>query len=227
MRVLSLDLEPRADLPLFQGPRWLPPGTPVTKVKAVSEPVPVSAAPFSHLILSGSTCSVLDDHPFVPPTMDLVRDAVSRGVPVLGICYGHQLFVRAVLGDDHVRRSETPEVGWHPIEVLPRGEAIFDGLPSPFFAFNGHFDEVCALPGDWEVVARTDRCGVHGYVNRELRALGFQFHPEMDLETGNRCFAVDRESLSERGFDMERVLAEARDDGSGAVLIPRFLALDW
>lgn len=227
MHVLSLDLEPRADLPAFQGPRWLPPDVRVTKIRAREGAVPDSAAPFSHVVLSGSTHSVLDDHDFVAPTMDLVRDAVARGVPVLGICYGHQLVVRALLGKAHVRRSGTPEFGWLPVGALPPGKALFAGLPDPFHTFVGHFDEVFDLPGGWEVTARTDRCAVHGYVNRELRVLGFQFHPEMDLVVGNRCFSADREALTGLGFDIDAALAGGRDDGSGRILFPRFLAYPW
>jgi GMP synthase (glutamine-hydrolysing) len=178
---------------------------------------------FSHLILSGSTCSVLDDHPFHPPVASLIRDAVAKGIPVLGICYGHQLIARVVLGDDHVRRTKTPEMGWLEIHAEPKHAALFEGLPNPFRAFVGHFDEVCDLPEDWQITARSEHCAVQGYVNEKQRLLGFQFHPEFDLETGNVCFATDREALARHGFDADRIVREAVDDGSGRVLFRRFL----
>jgi len=227
MNVLSLDLEPREDLPDFQGPRWLPAGTPRKAVKVWQEDPPKSLDGFTHLMLSGSTCSVMDDHPFVEPVMALLREAVRRGVPVLGICYGHQLIARALLGREHVRRSPSPEIGWLPVEVRPGHETLFEGLPDPFHTFVGHFDEVCDLPPDWQVIAGSGGCEIQGFIHRGMRLLGLQFHPEMDLQTGNACFAADREALAGRGFDMDAVFARARDDGSGRVLIPRFLDLDW
>jgi GMP synthase-like glutamine amidotransferase len=225
--VLSLDLEPRNDLPLFQGPRWLPRGIRCTTVKVESEPLPRDCESFSHLILSGSTRSIVDEQGPFEALVALVRDAVSRGCPVLGICYGHQLVVRALLGPRHVRRSTTPEMGWLPVEVMEGHQELYSGLPNPFHVFVGHYDEVCELPSSWEVTARTPLCAVHGVINRELRVLGFQFHPEMDLAVGNTCFAVDRALLESRGFAVDRILRESRDDGSGALLIPRFLQLDW
>ncbi|MDP6418417.1 MAG: gamma-glutamyl-gamma-aminobutyrate hydrolase family protein [Candidatus Krumholzibacteria bacterium] len=225
--VLSLDLEQRLELPDFQGPRWLPEDCRCKAVKVWRDPVPEDLTPYSHLILSGSTCSVLDDHPFVKPVMGLVREAVERGLPILGICYGHQFLARTLLGDSHVRRSPTPEIGWHPVEPLPDHEELFEGLPSSFYTFVSHFDEVCDLPEDWQVIARSQDCEVQGFLNRRWKLLGFQFHPEMDLEIGNACFRSDFDALTERGFDMKSVLENARDDGGGALLFPRFLEMDW
>ena len=227
MHVLSLDLEPRKDLPAFQGPRWLPAGIPCRRVKVWREPVPAGLAGYSHLILSGSTCSILDEHPFVAPVMNLIREAVQHGLPILGICYGHQLVAKALLGDEHVRRAARPEFGWLPVEIVPGHDALFAGLPNPFRVFVGHFDEVCDLPPDWKVVARSRDCAIQGVINRELKLLTFQFHPEMDLATGNLCFAADRALLTGHGADVDAILRAGRDDGSGRVLIPRFLNLSW
>lgn len=226
-RVLSIDLEPRLDRPPFQGPRWLPDGTPFVSVKACKEPIPDSSEAFSHLILSGSTCSILDTPPFLEPTMALVRDAVKLGRPVLGICYGHQLVVRALLGIEHVRRSSAPEIGWLPISVEPGHDPLFAGLPNPFRAFVGHFDEVCNLPDEWEITASTAGCPIHGVLNRRQRIMGFQFHPEMDLAVGNTCYAMNREALARLNIDVDAIIAQSQDDGSGKLLIPRFLCRLW
>lgn len=227
MHVLSLDLERRTDLPPFQAPRWLPPDIPCHRVRAWDEELPESVEPYTHLIASGSTCSVLDDHPFVAPTLELIRQAVALRRPVLGICYGHQLIARALLGRAYLRRAERPEMGWLPVRVLPRGRQILAGLPDPFRVFVGHYDEVFDLPEGWETIAETEHCAVHGFVNEELRVLGFQFHPEMDVEVGNTCFATTRSELEADGFDVDAILSGAREDGSGRILIPRFLELPW
>jgi GMP synthase (glutamine-hydrolysing) len=225
--VLSLDLEPRLDLPPFRGPHLVPAGTALTIVKADVDGVPPSAAPFSHVILSGSTRSIVDDHPTCTQAMALVRDAVARGVPVMGVCYGHQLLARAVLGDAHVRRADVPEFGWLAIRWDGAGTQWFRGLPNPFRVFVGHFDEVVELPPDWRVIARSDGCPIHAFVSERLRLFGVQFHPEMDLDTGNFCFAADKPALAAAGADADRIIAEAVDDGSGPVLFRRFLEWRW
>ncbi len=227
MRVLSLDLEPRTDLPPFMAPRWLPPGTPCDRVVVRDGPPPRSMEPYSHLILSGSTASICHDDAFLGPVLDLIRNAVAWGRPVLGICYGHQAIARALLGRDHVRRRGAPEFGWLPVTPLPPGRDLFAGLPRPFRAFSGHFDEVCGLPPDFEVIARSEACAIQGMLCRRLKILGFQFHPEMDLATGNACFLQDREDLMRCGADIDAIVRDGRDDGSGAILIPRFLTFPW
>jgi GMP synthase (glutamine-hydrolysing) len=192
-------------------------------VKAAIEPVPAELAGFTHLILSGSTWSILEDRPELRTAEALVRLAVDRGVPVLGICYGHQLLARALLGRDHVGRAPVPEMGWLPIAWDESVSEWFDPLPNPFRVFVGHHDEVRNLPEDWRVIARSENCAIHGLVNERLRVLGFQFHPEMDLQTGNACFEADRSALTRDGFNVDAIVRDARDDGSGAILIPRFL----
>jgi GMP synthase (glutamine-hydrolysing) len=182
---------------------------------------------YSHLILSGSTCSILEEHPTVPPTMALVRDAVARRVPVLGICYGHQLVIKALLGDTHLRTSQPAEMGWLPVRVLHNPNGLFEGLPNPFDVFVGHFDEVHDLPSGWTILAESEHCAVHAYLNESLRVMGFQFHPEMDPATGNGCLLAYREPLEAKGFNVDRIVAETRDDGSGALLFPRFLDYPW
>ena len=225
--VLCLDLEPRADLPDFQAPRWLGKGVSWVSVKASRESIPRDSLAYSHIILSGSTYSITQDDPVVEPAVALVRDAVRRRVPLLGICYGHQLIARALLGRDHVRHAASPEMGWLPVSCAPSGRDWFQGLPNPFHVFMGHFDEVCNLPADWEVIASTPKCAVQAVVNPKLRFLGLQFHPEMDLPIGNRCFQADAEPLAKHGFDVDAIVRTARNDGSGAVLIPRFLGHVW
>jgi GMP synthase (glutamine-hydrolysing) len=192
-------------------------------VKAASETVPADLSGFTHLILSGSTWSILDDRPELRAAEALVRQAVLRGVPVLGICYGHQLLARALLGRGHVGRAPVPEMGWLPIRWDESESGWFHPLPNPFRVFVGHHDEVRDLPEDWRVIARSGQCANHGMVNERLRVLGFQFHPEMDLETGNACYEADRDALTRDGFDVDAILRDALDDGAGAVLIPRFL----
>lgn len=222
--VLCLDLEPRPDLPDFRGPHRLPKGTPVTKVKAWREPVPASAEPFSRVVLSGSTCSITVDNETTEPTVRLVRDAVSRRIPVMGICYGHQMLARALLGPGHVRKADRPEFGWLPIHWNRDGAEWFSGLPNPFRVFVGHFDQVVDLPAGWDVIAHSDGCRNHAMVNESLRVVGFQFHPEMDLKTGNTCFALDAPALAAAGFDSAAIVRAAADDNSGDHLFARFLA---
>ncbi|MFA4986623.1 MAG: gamma-glutamyl-gamma-aminobutyrate hydrolase family protein [Candidatus Brocadiia bacterium] len=226
-RVLALDLEPRTALPDFQAPRWLPVETECVLVKSWRDGIPESPEGFTHIILSGSTCSITRDYPIVEPCEHLIREAAKMRIPILGICYGHQMIVRALLGVSHVRRAQVTEMGWMNVSWGEAGSDWFDGLPNPFRVFMGHFDEVHDLPDDWQITARTSDCAVQGFVNPKLRLLGTQFHPEMDLAVGNRCFIADTVPLEKLGFNISEIVRAGSEDGSGKVIFPRFVNYRW
>ena len=104
---------------------------------------------------------------WVLPELDLLRDADTAGVPVLGICFGGQLLAQAHGGS--VGLTERPEVGWYDVsssapELVP---------PGPWFEW--HYD-AWTLPPDAVEVARNDNAS-QAFVLR--RNLAVQFHPEL------------------------------------------------
>jgi GMP synthase (glutamine-hydrolysing) len=135
---------------------------------------------FDAVVISGSQTSVYDDEPWIVETEAWVREAVDAGVPVLGVCWGHQLLAQAVGGD--VDPMGTYELGYETVELLPAAadDPLFDGVDGSFVAFETHADEVTRLPGDVSVLAETDR-SLQAF--RVGNAWGVQFHPEYDLDT--------------------------------------------
>ncbi|MDZ7816282.1 MAG: gamma-glutamyl-gamma-aminobutyrate hydrolase family protein [Planctomycetota bacterium] len=119
----------------------------------------------------------MNDDKIVEPCSQLVRACLDAGRPVLGICYGHQLIVRALLGKGHVRRSATPEAGWLRIDAAEGFEDIYGELGRHFFAFVGHFDEVFDLPSDWRVTASSPGVRGDGLRQRRLKCNGLPVSP--------------------------------------------------
>ncbi len=109
-----------------------------------------------------------DDVPWIPTEMELLRRALSGGAAVLGVCFGGQLLARALGGT--VTRSPEPEIGWCDVESDEPG--LVAGGPW----FQWHFDRFTPPPGTREVArnAKATQAFAHG------RALGLQFHPEVD-----------------------------------------------
>jgi GMP synthase-like glutamine amidotransferase len=130
---------------------------------------------YSHLIISGSEASTTEDQPWDQALGQLVHSFLSAGKPILGICYGHQFLAKALAGPGHVRRAAHSEFGW----LTPRLEKtpLFEGLEEPEFMVC-HFDEVFCLPGDFRVMASSDRCAVHAFQYQDRPVWGVQFHPE-------------------------------------------------
>lgn len=117
----------------------------------------------------GSRWAVYDERlPWVAGEIDTVRRAVDAGVGVLGVCFGGQLVATALGGS--VQRSADPEVGWHQVHSSDH-DLVPDG---PWFQW--HFDRFTPPPGATEI-ARND-CASQAFVHG--RAMGLQFHPELD-----------------------------------------------
>ena len=71
---------------------------------------PLTPDGFSGLCFMGGPMSVNDDLPWIPRTLDLIRQADARGIPVVGHCLGGQLMAKALGGS--VGRNAVKEIGW-------------------------------------------------------------------------------------------------------------------
>ncbi|HLI44224.1 MAG TPA: aminodeoxychorismate/anthranilate synthase component II [Acidimicrobiales bacterium] len=123
-------------------------------------------------------------------SMAAIAAAGSWGVPVLGVCLGHQC-IAEVYGASVVRASEIVHGRASSIEHDGRG--VFAGLPNPLLATRYHSLVVDpgSVPDALEVTAQTADGLVMGVRHRELPVEGVQFHPESILtgEAGKRLLA--------------------------------------
>ena len=146
---------------------------------------------FSHVIITGSEASILNRDSWVEEEIQLVKEAVNRGLSVLGSCYGHQVLAIALAGSHHVRKCASPEIGWIPIEITQDNE--FLGKKRIFFAFSSHFDEVANLGREFEVFSRTEHCAIQAFQWKGHSVWGLQYHPEMN---GNEALEYIRKSIN-------------------------------
>jgi para-aminobenzoate synthetase component 2 len=113
-------------------------------------------------------------------SVDAVRFAAERAIPLLGVCLGHQCLAVA-FGGAIVRAPSLVHGEASPIRH--RGDGLLAGLPSPFDGARYHslcVDEA-SVPADLQVTARTDDGVVMGLRHRSLPLEGVQFHPESVL----------------------------------------------
>jgi GMP synthase-like glutamine amidotransferase len=101
--------------------------------------VPASAAGFAGIGMMGGPMSVNDPLPWVAPMISLLRDAVARGVPVIGHCLGGQLLAKAL--GAQVRVAEVAEIGWNDVESTDAAAADeWFGGRSRFAMFQWHYE---------------------------------------------------------------------------------------
>jgi GMP synthase (glutamine-hydrolysing) len=134
------------------------------------------------IILSGGPSSVYaDGAPPAPPGL------LTAGVPVLGICYGHQLMVTELGGT--VERTGVAEYGATTLETAGAGR-LLSGTPGKQQVWMSHGDTAVAAPPGFRVTARTAATPVAAVENPERRLFGVQFHPEVvHTEYGTRVLA--------------------------------------
>jgi anthranilate synthase/aminodeoxychorismate synthase-like glutamine amidotransferase len=116
-------------------------------------------------------------------SMDAIGAFGEAGVPVLGVCLGHQC-IGALYGGDVVRAERV--MHGKTSEVTHTGAGVFAGLPSPFTATRYHslVVDAATVPDALEVTATTTDGTVMGLRHRELPIQGVQFHPEAVLTAG-------------------------------------------
>ncbi|WP_121744114.1 type 1 glutamine amidotransferase [Natronorubrum halophilum] len=155
-------------------------------------------------VVTGSRSSVYWDDDWMQSTKEWVADAIDRGVPFFGVCWGHQLLADVLGGT--VEDMGAYEVGYSEIEQLEQVDSrLFEGISDCFTAFTSHSDEVVELPPGAEPLAENHYSN-HGF--RKDRVFGVQFHPEYDIRTAREL--VHRKELSDDR--LESVLEEITEE---------------
>ena len=116
---------------------------------------------------------------------------LPMGVPILGICYGHQLLAATMPGGI-VKPSYSREYGLAKLRLRAgaglkasttdgtlNGNELFEGVQDNSQVWVSHGDSVEELPDGFEVLGATDDCAVAAMVSRDKKIYGVQFHPEV------------------------------------------------
>jgi len=166
--------------------RWFlrtlaPTGVRVQVIEAhAGAPLPARAGGADAIVATGSPRSVAERAPWMARAGVWLRDQAAGGVPVLGVCFGHQLLAEAY-GGAVGRNPLGREIGTVRCALTRAGreDPLFAGVPSDFDVQATHEDEVRALPPGAELLATNAWSRVQAFrIGRNVRAV--QFHPEMD-----------------------------------------------
>ena len=198
-------------------------GTPFDSVHLPSGQEVPDPAGYTHIILTGSEESIIEQKTWHQMESQAVRRAIDQGVPILASCFGHQLLAKTLSGPQYVRRSPVPELGWSSIDVI-EDDPLFYGLKNPFDVFVSHFDEVIDPPAPWKIIAKSRQCAVHVMRYGEKPVWGIQSHPEITPRDGKLLL----EGFIEKAPDKEDLLRAAlvqtpKDDLLAGEIVRRFL----
>jgi GMP synthase (glutamine-hydrolysing) len=141
-----------------------------TTWNVVDDAFPDSVHDAEGWLLTGSRHGAYDDLPFIPRLEAFIRDAFAEDVPLVGVCFGHQIIAQALGG-----KVEKFPGGW----AVGRHDYAFGGETVTLNAW--HQDQVTVAPEEATRVASSPFCENAGFVYG-TRAFTVQAHPEFTPE---------------------------------------------
>jgi GMP synthase (glutamine-hydrolysing) len=161
---------------------------------------------YDGVVVTGSAASAYWNEEWILAACEWVREAHEQGLPILGVCFGHQLLAAALGGT--VEDMDGYEIGYRDVE---HGDSpLFEGIDEQFTVFTTHGDAVTELPDGADLLAENDY-GIHSF--QVGHAFGVQFHPEYDMPTATRV-TQSKDFLGEERI--ENVLSGITDENYAA-----------
>ena len=155
------------------------------------------------VVMSGGPSSVYEEN--VP---EFNAEILNLNVPILGLCYGHQLMAKSYGGS--VEKAEIGEFGIAHLNLNDKGKVspLFEGISDTTQVWMSHQDAVCALGEGFEVIASTKDCAFAAVQNLEKKRFSLQCHCEVkDTPEGNKIFENFAHICGmERNWDEDTVL---------------------
>lgn len=184
---------------------------------------PLAPPQYRAALITGSPAMVTDHEAWSEDTAQWLRDAADAGLPMFGVCYGHQLLAYA-LGGEVGDNPNGREVGTQAITLTPAGrkDALLQGLPDTFPAQTVHLQTVLSLPAGARVLARSDK-DAHQMVAWGPACYSTQFHPEFGADFISDMVALYAEPYAREHIDAAALRQAVRPTPESGSLVRRFL----
>ena len=164
------------------------------------EPLP-DVGRLEAILITGSSAGVYDAFDWIAPLEDFVRTAHDNKVPMVGVCFGHQLIAQALGGT--VRKSEKGwGIGRHVYDVAP-GNAVIEGARIALAC--SHQDQVIAPPAGARTILSSDFTPHAGLLYGDT-SLSVQPHPEFSVGYALACCEV----VHSKGHAPDSLVATAK-----------------
>ena len=191
-------------------------------VRELDVPLP-KATDAAGFIITGSSHSVTERTPWMLRSEELVRELVGAGVPLFGICFGHQMIAEA-LGGKVAKNPRGREIGTVEVRRIAgtASDPLLEGVPATFLANATHVDTVATLPPGARVLAETSLEPHAAYALGETTKC-VQFHPEIDGDAMRGWLDARAEIVASEGLDPIAIRDRSVDAPHSAETIRNFV----
>lgn len=185
--------------------------------------IPHPPSHYRGILITGSGAMVSDLEPWMEETARWLRDAVAAEVPMLGICFGHQLLAHA-LGGAVGPNPRGLEVGTIRVTFNAAADPLFACLPASADFGAHHYQSVLTRPAGAQVLGSNEQDE-----NQALRfaphAWGVQFHPEFGQAFMRALVDVAADGIARAGGDLDAIGRSLAETPHGPALLERFMAI--
>ena len=205
--------------------RGLSPRLDITVLNTVAGELPGDPTDWDGVVVTGSPAMVSDREPWSENAAQWLARVVDKAVPLLGVCYGHQLLAHA-LGGQVGYHPGGRESGTHRVELLSsaKDDPLFRGMPDNFSAQLTHKQTVLSLPQGAVLLGRNE-FEPHQAFRAGKCAWGVQFHPEFSDAIMRAYLGVQAPDLEREGFDSQAMIDSVVRAPEASGLLERFSAL--
>lgn len=183
-------------------------------------PIPTS---FAGIMLTGSHSMVSEQEPWSEALKPWLEQALAENVPMLGVCYGHQLMASAFGGisDYHPAGRES---GTRNVRLTQAGhqDPLFSKLPTHFSAHLTHAQSVMQLPPNATVLAHNNH-DAHQALRYGPRQWSVQFHPEFTRPVMHAYIERQKAALRDQGENPDALIDAITDTQAASSLLRHFL----
>jgi len=182
--------------------------------------LPADLASIDAVLATGSPAMVTHRHPWSEATADWLRGVHEQSLPMIGVCYGHQLIAHA-LGGKVGPNPAGRQMGSRMVDILDLDDRLLGPLgPATVFQVT-HLEVVLQAPPGSRVIAKNANDLNHG-LHFGNNSWGVQFHPEFNQDIMNSYIRARASVLAGEGIAADRLLAGVQAAPDGARMMQRF-----
>ena len=180
---------------------------------------------FAGIILTGSHAMVTDQEKWSKRVADWLLIVVKNKIPVLGICYGHQLLAQA-LGGCVDYNPNGMEFGTVELRLTHSAmkNPLFRGVPSAFSVHVSHSQSVIKLPPRTELLASSEK-EPHQAFFLPPSSWGVQFHPEFNDQISGEYVRKFTDQLKKEGQNVDSILDNIQETPESENILKNFMKM--